>query len=111
MESCTSSDSKVNRGSGRSILLNHGPKLIQPLVRLDYGSRGSGPFSQQPMDANTAQLLTHLQQHMHFSLSTVGALKPSCEMAPTGQSGNVGHAWFCGHSSLRMTIISASYMP
>jgi hypothetical protein len=54
--------------------------------------RGSGPFPQQPIGVNTAHRLVHLQQQMHFSFSTVGAANPSCEMAPTGHTGMVGHA-------------------
>ena len=34
---------------------------------------------------------------MHFSLSTTGALKPTCESAPTGQTFTDGHLWLCGH--------------
>ena len=70
-------------------------KLLEESTLSDsvpYVIRGSGPPSQQPIGVNTAQLLTHLQQQMHFSLSTVGAANPSWDMAPTGQAGSVGQA-------------------
>lgn len=37
------------------------------------------------------QKFEHLPHLMHFSLSTTGALNPSCESAPTGQILTEGH--------------------
>lgn len=84
---------------------------VLPGIRFSPGPlhaiRTSSPLPQQPIGENTEHRFVHLQQQMHFSLSTAGAAKPICEMAPTGQCCKVGHGWFWGQSSFRMTIIKS----
>jgi hypothetical protein len=71
----------------------------------------SSPLPQHPIGEKTEHRFEHLQQHMHLSLSTVGAAKPTCEIAPTGQTVMVGQVWFCGQSSFLITIMVDSSMP
>ena len=57
------------------------------------------------INAPIGQKLEHFPQRMHLAWSTVGALKPFCDSAPTGQTRTEGQGWFCGQRSCRTCSI------
>lgn len=54
-------------------------------------------FVYSSVSALMGQNFTHFPQRVHFSRSTVGASKCTCDRAPTGQTLTEGQEWFCGH--------------
>lgn len=65
--------------------------------------------------ASMGQNLTHFPHWMHLSISTVGALKPSCDSAPTGQTLIDGQAWFWGHlclsTNISLLLLFSAFLP
>jgi hypothetical protein len=68
-------------------------ELLEQLLQLVYFKAPNG------------QTRTHFWHSVHLSVSTAGALKPSCISAPTGQALAAGQAWSCGQRALSTMIM------